>query len=352
MKKKLLAIGSCFILGTTLVVILVFFSRLSRSHANGFVRLFPPGVAIFKGSCDIGHSTWHLGQKLMDNIYLWNNASLNKMLVVDTTLLNQKMIDLKIPDSLQVKRGSFLFIDSSSIYLFDGVQPKISYGSLLNFSFTKSIETKYFTSAVPISNNSFILRSIFPNTGNTLVKETEDSSKGLKINDQLLTRQKEGLFSTDGILLRTPDRSKIIYVYYYRNQFISSDSTLNLLLRGNTIDTISQATIEVSKIEEDNQLTISSPPLYVNKLAAVSNEYLFINSQLNADNVEHSEFEQVSTFDVYTIKDGKYKFSFELPDYKGFKVRDFKIFGDKLIAIFDRYLFIYHLDLGSWAKTL
>ena len=52
----------------------------------------------------------------------------------------------------------------------------------------------------------------------------------------------------------------------------------------------------------------------------------------------------VSMIDVYAVADGKYQFSFYLPDFRGFKVRDFKVYGQSLYALYDHYLYKYQLN--------
>ena len=53
-----------------------------------------------------------------------------------------------------------------------------------------------------------------------------------------------------------------------------------------------------------------------------------------------------SIIDVYRVKDGRYQFSFYLPNVAGKKVNDFKVCGNKLITIYDQYLTVYELDMN------
>ena len=73
---------------------------------------------------------------------------------------------------------------------------------------------------------------------------------------------------------------KFIYTYYYRNQFIIADTNLKLIRRGSTIDTTTKAKLKVAHIKETGQRKIASLPPTVNKLTAVSNNLLFVNSKL------------------------------------------------------------------------
>ena len=138
--------------------------------------------------------------------------------------------------------------------------------------------------------------------------------------------------------------SQIIYVYNYRNQFLCLDTNLNLLYRSKTIDTVSQANIKVSGISSDNVITMSKPPLIVNKSSFVSNNFLFINSQLMADNDIVNFFKSSSTIDVYSMILKKYLYSFYLRDYDGLKIKDFIVSEKQLIATSGNNILVYKLE--------
>ena len=166
------------------------------------------------------------------------------------------------------------------------------------------------------------------------------------LKPELLVKQGEGLFSTDGMLLYDKSISRLIYMYYYRNQFICMDTNLKLLYKGKTIDTISRAQIKVSKIKSgsENTFTLSVPPLVVNKKGSVYKGCLFVHSNIIAKNETKKAFDNASVIDVYNLKAGSYKFSFYLPDYNNTKMFDFAINGNTLIALYDHYIFVFELN--------
>jgi hypothetical protein len=235
-------------------------------------------------------------------------------------------------------------MDTAYVYLFDGLKPAVLYGSLNNINLTTINKTPFFNGSLPINRSSYILRVVSKKHENLLVKENINGlSIHIKAAPQLLQKQIDGIFSTDGILTNVPNSSKIFYIYYYRNQFICADTNLNLLYRGKTIDTVSQAKIKVGKIISENQYTLSSPPKYVNEHACANKHWLFIHSVLKADNESNEVIEKASIIDVYSVNDGQYQFSFYLRDFKGNKMRDFKVFGNTLVALFGHYLYTYQL---------
>ncbi len=70
-------------------------------------------------------------------------------------------------------------------------------------------------------------------------------------------------------------------------------------------------------------MTMSSPPLVVNKSAVVDDGHLFVHSNLMANNEASKAFDEASVIDVYSLTDGAYKFSFYIPDYQSHKASSF-----------------------------
>jgi hypothetical protein len=122
--------------------------------------------------------------------------------------------------------------------------------------------------------------------------------------------------------------NSLVYLYYYRNEFICADTNLNLKYRGKTIDTNTVAKIKIAKLNSRNQLTLAEPPLLVNKSACVWKNYLFVQSHLIADNENKEIFRHASVMDVYSQN----------------KVKSFKVADNHLVAIFGRYYLSYQLS--------
>jgi hypothetical protein len=293
-------------------------------------------------SIDVQHNSWYISGEYQNNIYLGNNVFPGRVLRVSNHLGKYDQFNLSGFEKLSVHKGSQFQIDSPFIYLMDGVKGIIVKGDLNGFRLNKIIKAGYFTGAFAAMNNSFILRSVYKASGNVLVKVLENPFSFKK--SKLLERQIDGVFCTDGEMVSVPGSSKIFYVYYYRNQFLCADTNLNLLYKGKTIDTISYAQIKVTRIVSTGETTMAAPPVLVNKRACANSKYLFVQSALRANNETEYMIKGVSIIDVYAVADGKYQLSFYLPDFRGFKVRDFKVYGKSLYALYDHYLYKYQLN--------
>src|SRR5690606_2974050 len=65
-------------------------------------------------------------------------------------------------------------------------------------------------------------------------------------NDSILKKQIDGIFDSEGSLHWNDSHQNFIYVYRYRNSFQVIDKKLNHLYSSKTIDTISQAILDLA----------------------------------------------------------------------------------------------------------
>jgi hypothetical protein len=247
--------------------------------------------------------------------------------------------------TVKIREGAKIEADSPFVYLEDGTDGNLFTAKLGRLNEAAIFKTPPYTAAVNVNEYSWVFRCIGNNEENILVKQSLDQ-KIIVSNTNLHQKQVEGLFSTDGMLLRIPNTSNLVYLYYYRNQFFCADSNLKLLYRGKTIDTVSHASITIAHIESTGVSTFSSPPLVVNKNCSVNEQYLFVNSALSANNESHSVLNDFSIIDVYELKDGRYKFSFYLPNFRDKKASSFKVINNKLITICDHFIMTYNFNFN------
>lgn len=342
MKERLLRLFGCLIGSIFLIVLLYFISKQERNKSNGFIRILPSHKIIGQRFFDIGYGQFYIVGIDKKYIYLVNSIASNELLLIDRALKDTLHLKIEGPDLLKIYRGAKILIDSPNIYLADGLKPAILNGNLEDKKINKIIKTPFFTASLLLSSNTFILRSIYQGQ-NILVKQ-DVGSPIIKQAKSLLQKQVDGIFCTDGSLIKVPNSDKIIYTYYYRNEFICADTNLNLIYRGKTIDTVCTAHIRIGTISSDHQLTLAAPPLYVNGQCSATRERLFVHSVRKADNEIGEILDQVSIIDVYLVENGKYQFSVYLPNFKNIKMTDFKVFGKQIIALYDHYIYTYQLN--------
>lgn len=239
----------------------------------------------------------------------------------------------------------FRVIDSI-FFLTDKSNPSIFKGTLGDWV-AKEVDSKMipFTSIEPIDYNSFVVKTIREKTGeDELAVVTLDSTPKIQLNPNLLTKQLDGVFDTDGVLLYNAMLKKIIYPYYYRNQYIIADQHANLIAINHTIDTVRTATFKIAKNHKKNETTIGSVPLTVNSDAATAGSFLYIKSNRLGKYEQESILKEACVIDVYNLSNNRYAFSFYLYNYKDEKARYFTVRGNLLIVLSGHHLVTYRLN--------
>lgn len=340
--KRLLSIVGCFF-ASIMVVVALFVSSYSLMHRpNSFVRLLPPHKIIPGPILDLKKTGYYFAGFNNRAVCLGNFYIPNSILSIGSNLTDSITQKLQFSRKVSLLNGSFSIVEDSSVFVLDGNQPALFSGNLLNGNELKASKPPFFNKSVCVGKRSFVLRSVID--GNNMLIKCRSDSTGFKLGNTVLKKQVDGIFCTDGYLIKTPDSKRVFYIYHYRNQFLCSDTNLNQIYAGKTIDTNAHAKIKVSYIKSTSQTTLSAPPVYVNKQAAANNKFLFIVSGLKADNEKGSLQEGFSTIDVYEVQNGRYQFSFYLPDFNKKRLTDFRVDGQSLYALYDRYLYKYQLN--------
>jgi len=343
LKNRLLILAGLFVGSCLCITGLYFLTEYKSKLPNAFIRKLPSHLITAENVKDLKNSNMYIAGRNGNFFYLGNHNFKNLLYRLDLKTLDTSRIFLTAPKDFKVFEDATIRVDSTDIFLMDGLKAKVSTGSVSNYALIKNTSTPFFTACIPMSRNTYLFRSVNKKKQNILVKQRIDN-KSIVIKDRILEKQVDGFFCTDGIFINVPYFNRVFYIYYYRNQFIATDTNLNVLYTGKTIDTISHAKIKLGKIKSENQITMTAPPVYVNKKACANENYLFINSALKADNETDSMHNSAVPIDVYAVKDGKYQFSFYLPDFNGIKMTDFKVYGKTLVVLFGHYVYTFQLN--------
>lgn len=347
MRKTFILILSCTLICVLLISILYLHSTKINSKGNSFVRQFPSHIISNSKSLDIEHNSYYIAGVSDRFIYLGNSTAPSFFLISDYTLQDTLHYTIGLPyDRIAIAYLNAV-IDSPNIYLSEGVTPAILQADIFDSLFQNHYFFKdlHFSLSVPLSKTSFILRTYDSILHRNILAKKTLAPDSIKYATNILEKQIDGMFCTDGMLLYEKELQRLIYFYYYRNQFLCLDTNLNILYRGKTIDNIEQARIKVDTVSSHKMTTLSSPPLIVNEKGCISKNYLFINSNILAKHEDEKSFRNSSVIDVYSLTDGVYKFSFYLPNFKEKKMKCFQIRNGKVFALYDHYLLSFDLNL-------
>lgn len=355
-EKIILSIPVNIVISVITVIVLFLSSEEIMHYKNPFIRRFPKHPVMLDTIADLKFNSYYFAGADQNKIYIGNYS--NPLHVI--ALGQQTKIRESIKINFSGKNIPFVsvrvVIRDSSFYLIDGSVPAVFKGSISDWKISGNFkELPYFTLAEPVDSSRVILRS---NAGgkapHVFALFDEKQKTKIKYNRTLLKQQKVGIFDTDGTLLYSEQLHKIVYTYYYRNEFVVMDSNAELDYRGHTIDTITQAKIKVANLKNGKQRKLAAPPLTVNAFTAVCENLLFVNSKVSGRFENEKLWEQNYIIDVYNLTDGSYTMSFAINKIGKKKLHSFYVTDQYLFAIMENELAVYRLrdNLKKEMKTV
>lgn len=344
--KPVLRLIALLIMNTTVVAGLFLLSKSQHTLSGGFNRVYPAHVVeiekTHKGNfkhayfAGINDSAVYLGDKLNPLHVFQLDNELNDTANIHLTISPGNNVDQFISPKLSIS-GNFF-------YLADGTSAKLYQGHVGDWQAQRILpKSVYFMDVLAVGPASFVTCSIAAtNRESIFCKQAGYLSTPLMFSN-LLTRQEEGLFSTEGILEFDEKAKRIAFLYSYRNEWLTLDTNLKLLNKARTIDTNSLAKIKVHTDVKTGVSKLASPPLIVNRSCSASNNYLFVQSNAKAENDISNLLAHHTAIDVYDLVTASYRFSFLIPNYDEEKLRAFTVHDQYLFAMFDHHILKYNL---------
>lgn len=332
------------VLGSIIIITGLFlFSEDIMQKENPFIRRFPQGTAAKVASIDLRNPSYYVAGTTNDKVYLANRLAPLQILEVDADLKS------KTSYTIQLDRENFKFravevrISPPYFYVYDGTVPVIFRGLISDWKAKVVSEKKfYFSEILFINEKQLAFRTQKPPTGeNILGIAKRNDSLEIKYNPLVLQKQRDGIFDTDGTLQYSATLRKLIYTYYYRNQYIITDENLVVEHRGNTIDTTTKAKLKVVKMKQSGDTKLAAPPYMVNRHTTVSKNLLFVNSLLRGKYEGNDVWKHATVVDVYDISKQTYVLSFYVYDEEGFRMKNFFATDAALYIISGHYLLKY-----------
>lgn len=344
-KRKIFLVLFSIIGGMTVVIALFLVSEDIVHYQNNFTRRFPPHPIKKTGEFDLGYNSYYLAGVDSRTLYLGNKTAPLHLLAIDTSMRDTSHIRIKIaPKSLPFK-SVHVFVVPPFFYVADGSVPCIYRGHIGQWEGALIMKGQaYFSLLVPLDSTSFAFRAASAGTGeNVLGLLTIQDSSLVQLHGNILEKQIDGVFCTDGMLIRNKELKRIIYTYYYRNQFISTDHGYTSIQRQNTIDTNAHAKLKLITSNGGETTRLASPPLKVNKSTSSFGNHMYINSAIMGRHEAKELWGQASIIDVYDISDKSYRFSFYIDHQNGHKLRAFFVHKNVIYALIGTKLIKYEI---------
>ncbi|MBW1656173.1 MauE/DoxX family redox-associated membrane protein [Flavobacterium quisquiliarum] len=343
--KSMKLILPIIVLSIASVTVLFISSEKAIHENNPFIRRYPKHPVEFSSAEQLNHNSYYFAGYANNRIYLGNYMYPAAIISMDQNLRDRKQIKINLdPEKIPFSMVS-ITVRKQYFYVSDGSVPIILRGDLKTWTIDQTFEgVPYFTKAVPIDSTRTVFRS--------------NNSKGLEnvigiydlngipkvsYNRGLLQKQIDGIFDTDGTLLYSEDVAKAVYLYYYRNEFITADPRGKLIRRGKTIDTVSHAKLKSAVLENGRQHAMSSPSFVVNADATVLKNLLFVYSRVKGRYEDEKLWKRSFIIDLYNINTGAYLFSFPIFQTTSNTLNSFMVTETHLYAIIGNDLVSYQL---------
>lgn len=352
MGKLMLYIASCMITSIGTIALLSGLSRDIRKRPGSFLREYPPHPIVDPEFMRVADNSYYIAGIANDKIYLSSPLSPLYLLEIDQNMTDTSLVKLNI-DGIESERYFRITvrIDSPYFYLMDGVIPYIYRGKIGDWTGELFIHDTYFVDAIPLSARAFAIRALSSRTKEHALGKLTTNPRDIFLNYDLLEKQYDGIFCTDGSISFDRLSGTLTYVYYYRNQFIIMDSSVNLVSRGNTIDTFRTAPIRTTYIGSEGATELSVPPRIINRSHDIYKDWLFINSVLPAKNESMEHFNEASVIDVYDVASQEYKFSFYIFDDEGERMKQFRVVNNRIFVLYDRAIWRYDLNEAYFSES-
>jgi hypothetical protein len=342
--KLVIWVVVCFAVSIGVVALLVAASEGLRQQPGSFLRVFPTHPVLEGDTLNIQYNTYYIAGGTPASLYLGNSSAPLHLLHVNLTTLDTQHVHLKVNGIRNRKFWSLkVQVDSPYYYLSDGAVPVVYKGNVYDWHAEPYLtDSIYFRALAPITDKSFLVKSLHGMTRENMLGKLTAWEPYQKFRTDILEKQLDGIFCTDGVMDYNKASNQFIYLYYYRNEFIVMDSSLTVLYKGHTIDTTSRAKIKVGTIDGTTH-TLASPPLIVNYSFDTSGGWLFVHSGLLARNEPADAFNRGSVIDVYDLSDGRYRFSFYIYHFGGVKMQQFIVLGNRAVVLYDKLIRVFTL---------
>lgn len=349
-KKEISPLKYTFLIFTTvitasvLVVILFYSSEKIIRNENNFTRRFLINPIIEKKLITLKNSNYYFAGIDKSSVYLGNREYPLELLTVNNRLDPSNPLIIHLDNSNAEYKRLRLIVRYPNYYLYDGTVPIILYGKVGDQNArTISLNSAFFSQLETEDHLNFILRTqSSQNKQFVLAQLNLNQASTPKIFPEILEKQIDGVFDSDGILLTDKVTKRFIYLYYYRNQFIVMNDSLNNIKRINTIDTVKTAQIKVTKLS-DGRHKMNAPALKVNRNASAYKNLLFNQSNLIGKHESREDWKNASVIDIYRTDEQHYIGSFYIFKKDKRPVSDFVVTDEYLYVIMGNQLMQYQL---------
>lgn len=342
-KSTVTALSILTIFSSAAIVTLFLFSEDIMQKENPFIRRLPQGSAAKVGMMDLNNTSYYVAGVNNGTIYLGNWRAPLHILEIDENLKTKKEFVIQLDRDDFPFRAAEVQVRFPDFYLHDGTVPVIYHGSVTDWKAIVISDKQFsFYNILFMKPDKFAYRTQERLTGeNILAQISNNDKRQIQYNPMALQKQMDGVFDTDGTLQYSASLDKLVYTYYYRNQYIILNKDLTVEQRANTIDTTTKAHLKIARIKSSGDSKMAAPPYMVNKYTTIYRNLLFVNSALRGKYESTIVWKNATAVDVYDINSQTYLLSFYVHDEDTFRMKNFYAAEKAIYIISGHYLLKY-----------
>ncbi|WP_313101645.1 DoxX family protein [Epilithonimonas sp.] len=307
--RTLVLLFSTVLSSSSVVLILFFSSEHLIKKNNQFIRRFSHHPIQIDKSLDLKVNSYYFAGESNGKIILGNYTNPMVLTVVDSSFSQYRQKILKLDQYNHQFKFLKLYARDSYFFLADGSVP-VMYRGLITEGIAKTISYNkiYFDQLAILDSTNVAFRTYNPKTQNRSTGIVNLLTGLYHLNPDIIKKQKDGLFDTDGLLTSDNESKQFYYIYFYRNTITSVDLN-EKISQQNTIDTTTIAKVK-STVMSNGKMKMTAPPVMVNKMATVAEGLLFNESNLMGNYENRDQWGKNSIIDIYNTKDKSYRGSF------------------------------------------
>ncbi|EFK36099.1 hypothetical protein HMPREF0204_15168 [Chryseobacterium gleum ATCC 35910] len=350
MITRILSFSAGTVIVSCLVVVMMFLSSENIiKKENNFTRRFLQHPIFEDKVYNLGVNSYYFAGITNGKIYLGNLTTPLFITEIDTGFAAMRRTKITLDNLDHTFRNVQLKVKYPYYYLFDGNVPVIYRGKLGDSTAnTISNGDAYFNQLIVLDSMKFGIRTQKRSDNHyTFASLDLNGDPKLSLKTEILKKQIDGVFDVDGSLNYDPVNDKIVYTYFYRNQFIVMDGDLSVKNRFNTIDTTSRANISVIRLS-DGRNKMNAPSVSVNKSFALYGGLIFNRSNLKGKHEPSSSWKNSSIIDVYSTDEQHYIGSFYIRNREGKSMSSMICDGHYLYVLIGNELQRYRIRDGAF----
>jgi hypothetical protein len=344
--RRLGALVGILVLSALFIYLLHLQSERTFHHNNPFIRRFIPGTCVKDKEMKLPNNYYYFAGSSEGKIYLGNHKAPLYILEVDTLLNQTREYRIHLPSYDYPFRNVQVQVRAPYFFVMDGSVPVIFKGRIMDWE-AAALEGNYsfFSRAEAVDSSHIVYRGQDAVTKDNQFGYFDVSGRDISwhMGQTQPERQIDGFFDTDGLLFSDLRKNTFLYLYFYRNGYLCTSPTLQLLSKSHTIDTITHAQVKVAFLKGGLERRLSAPALVVNKHACAGGGRLLVHSAIMGKFETKEMWQSASIVDVYNYQLQKYISSAYIYHEGSLSISEMMVEGDNLYVILGYHLHRYKL---------